>query len=61
MREHGRAMDQLARMSELDIALTDATLLRDGGDRLIDTGVRTRAVGAALQRVGDQFMRSLGR
>jgi len=61
MREHGRAMEELARASETDIAPADAALLRDGADRLVDVGVRTRAVGAALQRVGDQFMRSLGR
>lgn len=61
MREHGLAMEKLARASETDIAPAGAALLRDGADRLIDVGVRTRTVGAALQRVGDQFMRSLGR
>lgn len=61
MREHGRAMEDLARVSETDIAPADAALLRDGADRLIDAGTRTRVVGAALQRVGDQFMRSVGR
>ena len=61
MREHGLAMAELARASETDIAPADAALLRDDADRLIDAGVRTRTVGAALQRMGDQFMRSLGR
>jgi len=61
MREHGRAMEELAGVSETDIAPADAALLRDGADRLVDAGVRTRTVGAALQRVGDQLMRSLGR
>jgi len=61
MREHGRAMEELARVNETDIAPADAALLRDGAERLIDAGTRTRAVGAALQRVGDQFMRSVGR
>ena len=61
MREHGRAMDELARVSETDTTLTDAALLSAGADRLINAGVRARTVGAALQRIGDQFMRSLGR
>lgn len=61
MREHGRAMVERARVRETDITTADATLLSAGADRLIDAGVRTRTVGEALQRVGDQFMRSLGR
>ena len=61
MREHGLAMEELARVSDTDITPADAALLRDGADRLIDTGARTRAVGAVLQSVGDQLMRSLGR
>ena len=56
MREHGLAMAELARASETDIAPADAALLRDDADRLIDAGVRTRTVGAALQRMGDQFI-----
>ncbi len=39
----------------------DAAALRDAADLLIDAGVRTRGVGALLQRVRDQVMRSLGR
>ena len=61
IREHGLAMEELARTSEMEIAPTDVALLRDGADRLIDTGARTRTVGAVLQSVGGQFMRSLGR
>ena len=61
MREHGLAMAELARASGTDIAPADAALLRDDADRLVDAGVRTRTVGAALERMGEQFMRSLGR
>ena len=61
MREHGLAMAELARASETEIAPADAALLRGEADRLINAGVRTRTVGAALQRMGDQLMRSLGR
>lgn len=61
MREHGRAMEELARISETDITPADAALLSSGADQLTDAGVRTRTVGTVLERVGDQFMRSLGR
>jgi hypothetical protein len=61
MREHGLAMEELARVSETEIAAADAGLLRSGADQLVDAGQRARSVGSALQSVGAQFMRSLGR
>jgi|GEM_PF-1895639 len=61
MRGHGLAMAELARVSDADLAPADTALLSADADRLIEAGVRIRTVGAALQLMGDQFMRSLGR
>ena len=62
VRQHATAMEMLAQTTaEADIAATDAALLRDGADRMTDAGERTRSIGMALRRVGEQFMRSLGR
>lgn len=61
VRQHAAAMEELAQTGAADIAATEAALLRDGADRVTDAGERTRSIGMALRRVGEQFMRSLGR
>ena len=55
---HGQAMREYGLA---DAAPADAALVRADADGLINAGVRTRTVGVALQQMGDQFMRSLGR
>lgn len=61
MREHGLAIEELARASEVDIPPADAASLREGGERLVDAGQRTRTAGTLLRNVGEQRMRGLGR
>ena len=59
MREHELA--ELASVSDADLAPAGTALVSADPGRLIDAGVGIRTVGAALQLMGDRFMRSLGR
>lgn len=61
VRTHAGAMEVYAQDTETGIGPADAALLREGADRILDAGERTRSTGTALRQVGEQFMRSLGR